>query len=494
MNINSPMGGGVKTRIKDSVRSELWVFKAVTQVIPNTIQTIRAFKLSDVQPRNLPSTILRTFKGTDMFGYSPIVQFDSFRSVFGGFFSICCIIGIIIYMVITGTKFFRAPVPKSQVDDYSDVFGVEAPLIGARFTSASGANYYDEDQFRFAFTLNIVHNSNLSTKETVTLKTKMCDYYKFADLDFNPLPGYETPLASDVLCIDLSQQEYILNNRTVTIGNLSGVFEDPLYRYIQLEMFMCDYDKVNNTCVPEANLSSIILGGNANIMWYNMDVTDVKGVNPHLGRTRSWKSYRFNFAPNIVVYKDIYVTKGIVTHTSSWPLGNNDVVEIYRETQMIDSLTAFTSNKRILKYIWRLDGRMGIEQWTPATVFDLIGSWGAFWSSLLLILGTFAALYNEKKWQFLVENKQIEVEGDGTVFDLLGKKIGRSESVEDFQTLRKESSKEEVANSKGNIAQQKSASKYEFRTTKDALVEPPSRTMSAEIIELPTLKEEKDVI
>lgn len=48
------------------------------------------------------------------------------------------------------------------------------------------------------------------------------------------------------------------------------------------------------------------------------------------------------------------------------------------------------------------------EDWTPELFFDLIGSWGAFYSSLLLIFGTAALVYNEQKWNFLLEEVRTE--------------------------------------------------------------------------------------
>jgi len=52
-------------------------------------------------------------------------------------------------------------------------------------------------------------------------------------------------------------------------------------------------------------------------------------------------------------------------------------------------------------------------------------------SLLLLILGTVALTYNGKKWTYLVENNKLEVNAEGNIFDILGQKIGRTNSQND---------------------------------------------------------------
>eukprot|EP01114_Cavostelium_apophysatum_P019083 TRINITY_DN6042_c0_g1_i1.p1 TRINITY_DN6042_c0_g1~~TRINITY_DN6042_c0_g1_i1.p1 ORF type:complete len:511 (-),score=106.32 TRINITY_DN6042_c0_g1_i1:83-1615(-) len=409
---------------------ELWVLKAAVDIVPNTIRAIRNFRVASLHPRNLPSTVGRSIQKTDMFGYSPIVQFDSFRSFFGGFLSACCIVGIIIYMIITATRFFDSPVPKSQVDIYADSLGIETPLIGIRFNAANGSALYDDTWFTFTMTLNIITGSNTRNRTIIPLNLTECDYYKYADDDYKPYNlSYLTPVAEKVICLDRTKNTWTINGTDYELGNLTGAFEDKMYRYIEVSMVEC---AVNGTvskqpCSPTRR--DDILKGNVNVMWYNKDVQDVEGVDANMRLIRSWKSYRFTMAPGQIVNKDIYITKSVVTHTSAWPLGEDDVVTTYRETRMIDAISAFQeSNRRFLKYIWRTDDRMRTELWGPATIFDLIGSWGAFWSSLLLIFGTLGALYNEKKWEFLVSTKQLEVDAQGAVFEILGQKIGRNPS------------------------------------------------------------------
>jgi len=106
------------------------------------------------------------------------------------------------------------------------------------------------------------------------------------------------------------------------------------------------------------------------------------------------------------------------------------------ESVMIDTFTTFSPSKpRLVKFIFRTDQRMVEEEWSPNLIFDLIGSWGAFWSSLLLIVGLPAAFYNEKKWNFLVAENQIALgTGSSPVLNVLEKRIARSNA-----TGRKES-------------------------------------------------------
>ena len=70
----------------------------------------------------------------------------------------------------------------------------------------------------------------------------------------------------------------------------------------------------------------------------------------------------------------------------------------------------------------------------------MIGSWGAFWSSLVLIFGSVALWYNDKKWHFLADGKKIFKyptyqenalefeENDDPVLNVVGKKLGRVSS------------------------------------------------------------------
>lgn len=54
------------------------------------------------------------------------------------------------------------------------------------------------------------------------------------------------------------------------------------------------------------------------------------------------------------------------------------------------------------------------ENWTPPIFFDLLGSWGAFWSTLLLFFGTVALFYNSTKWHYLLRYESV-VDENGVV-------------------------------------------------------------------------------
>jgi len=234
------------------------------------------------------------------------------------------------------------------------------------------------------------------------------------------------PVYQDVVCIDRENNTFPDDGGK--LGNLTGIFEDKKFRYVELTLNGCRTDCENSTIVDD-----LIANGEIAIMWYNVAIQDVLGVDPRLIPSREWKSYRFKFATGLVVSKDLYLTKQSVIHHSAWPLGEDDVSVAFRETKQIDTFTTYSaSRRRYFKVIFRMDEKMIQEEWTAVLFFDLIGSWGAFWSSLLLLIGTVGLLYNSKKWEFLVSEDKLGVEeSDQTVFSMLSKKLGRTSVGDD---------------------------------------------------------------
>jgi len=324
----------------------------------------------------------------------------------GGFLSLCCFTCILIYIIWTSIRYFGNPVNKSQVVLDADTIGLETPRVGIVWNTAAG-NLADDTIAYFTMSMVVISNSSTATKVSTPLQLSTnCAYYLNVDVDFNPIDPTLPPTVAAASCFSLSN--YSLD----AIGNISGTFESGYYRYLEVDVWACEGTSPSGkNCSSQATINAALASGEIEIMWYNTEVLDVIGVDPHLALTRVWRSYRFKFAPPLVVSTDVYMTKTAVVHHSAWPLGKDDDATAFREGALVNSFTNFSPNKpRLMEFIFRLDPRMVQEVWTPSLVFDLIGSWGALWSSLLLIIGIPAAFYNERKWNFLVEENQLELE------------------------------------------------------------------------------------
>jgi len=389
-----------------------WFVSAVKdKYIPDAKnKVVGLFKHSDGPPRTMKQRarhLATSIKAFDIFGYSPIVQFDSFVTLVGGIATLCCIIIILIYMIVTGRRFLNAPISKSQVIVPADTAGVPTPIVGLRFNDAKGNPFDDDTYFYCSVTMNYVINSDINTKQTEPIQLDKCSYYRELDVNYQPLTN-DPPIYYNVTCVKTDQT---LINQTSGLGNIRGIFEASQFRYLEVDMMRCiGTTPDGRNCTNSSVIDAEVYGGEIAIMWYNDDVQDVVGVHPTLVRRREWRSYRFKFATGIVLSKDIYLEKSNVTHISAWPLGKDDLISNFRESQMVDTFTTFSNTKgRYVKFIWRADFEMILEQWSPILFFDLIASWGAFWSSLLLIIGTFAIIYNGKKWAYLVSQGRLSL-------------------------------------------------------------------------------------
>jgi len=204
-------------------------------------------------------------------------------------------------------------------------------------------------------------------------------------------------------------------------------------------------------------------------MWYNKGVNDVIGVDPHLVVNRTWRSYRYKFAQGLVISKDLYLTKDIITHHSAWPLGRQDVATAFRESAQIDTFSTLGSgNAKYIKFIFRTDPFMVQEDWSPGLIFDLIGSWGAFWSSLVLIFGTMALWYNDKKWHFLAEEQSLDFENDDLdpIFQVVQKRLGQNSSTVEEGAESSNPLQKSLEALRNQLTRTKS--KYEFGASPDA--------------------------
>lgn len=174
---------------------------------------------------------------------SPIVQFDAYKSLFGGICTAIVIGVILVYIIITSKRFLDAPVNKSQIILDADSEGIEFPKVcmyvamllcmydvctcvcarnpvvlvlvlmiyflskffsskvGAQFTDGNGAPFYNDTYFYFLFTVNTILNSNTANKNTTVLNTTLCDYYRQLDENWAPLPADEEPVYHDIVCV-----------------------------------------------------------------------------------------------------------------------------------------------------------------------------------------------------------------------------------------------------------------------------------------------------
>jgi hypothetical protein len=78
---------------------------------------------------------------------------------------------------------------------------------------------------------NIVTNSNITTKVTTPLTLTSCNYFAEVGFDFTPV-GQTDPIAT-AQCFSLT--DYPLDQ----IGNISGIFEQPYFRYLEVNMNRC---------------------------------------------------------------------------------------------------------------------------------------------------------------------------------------------------------------------------------------------------------------
>jgi len=298
-----------------------WFFRAVSTEIPAMANSLKSALDPNSKPNPIPKLkrMVSFVQQGDMFGFSPIVKLDSFRSLVGGFLTVCCLTGILIYIVWTSFRYFLDPVGKSQVTIDADTMGIEVPRVGVVFNLGSGGTFYDDTYFYFQMSMNVVTNSNITTKNTTQLQLTSCDFYRRLSNDFVPEPETPDPVASGVQCFSL--KDYPINQ----IGNISGIFEEQFFRYLQVDMFKCyGVSPSGRNCSNSSTIDPLISAGEVQIMWYNTEINDVLGVDPHLNALRVWRSYRFKFATNLVVSKDIYMIKSHITHHSAWPLGKTD--------------------------------------------------------------------------------------------------------------------------------------------------------------------------
>jgi len=280
--------------------------------------------------------------------------------------------------------------------------------------------------------IDIIYNSDIVNNKTTThLNLTLCDYYTNISMDYQPFSYNNVPVYTGITCVDLENNTFPGLDQ---LGNLVGIFEDKKFRYLQVTLNTCvGTSPDGNPCENSTLIQNMISGGEIVIMWYNVGVDDVIGVDPHLISVRDWKSYRFKFATGLVVSKDLYLQKDSITHHSAWPLGKIDQAVAFRESKMIDTFTTYSPNNgRYFKVIFRTDELMIQEDWTAQLLFDLLGSWGAFWSVLLLIIGSTALVYNSKKWEFLVEENKLNIAGSDTrILNVLEQRLGRNSANQD---------------------------------------------------------------
>lgn len=318
-------------------------------------------------------------------------------------------------MLVTSNRFFNDPVSKSQLSTRMDETGIRTFQVGFKFTSGSGEVIDDPSYFTFTASIGEIRNSNASSKTLTPLPITYCTFY--ANITEDGTTGPEA--AFDVPCV--SEEDM-----TTALPKLIGVFEDPLYLYIDIALVGCK-NGGSVTCKTQQEIDDLITGGDFSIMWYNTAVKDIVGVQSDLKKVKVWRSYRYKIVPGVENSYDIYFTKSIITHTSAWPLGEDTHEETNNELTTIPTFNKFSTSKLRYHHVFLRSGYYMVnillltllmmktrENWTPQIFFDLLGSWGAFWSTLLLFFGTVALFYNSTKWHYLLRYESV-VDENGVV-------------------------------------------------------------------------------
>jgi len=329
--------------------------------------------------------VKQVIKKSDQYPYIPVVQLEGKSSYVGGFLYIASVAAIVVYMIVTWTRFLAAPVPKSLIEGLADSQGVFVPNVGFEFVMANGSVLNDPSYFTFQSNYVTISNSDITTKAKTKLAFGTCSYVR--DSDSGVL------LRTGVTCVKPTAGQ-----------NLSGWFEAATYKYMELNLNPCTQGR----CQDAATVGSMLSGGQVNVMWDNINVRDVTGDHPTLFTSTAFRSIRYYFTWYQVAHIEIYMTKKSVTHISSWPLGKDDFQTGQTDGYQISTLQSYPSTNGLvqtspnatsyIKLIWRLNPLMTVETWTAQGILDLLGSWGAFWSFLGLFLGTMAVFWNHQLW------------------------------------------------------------------------------------------------
>lgn len=255
-----------------------------------------------------------------------------------------CLLGIIIYMLVTSNRFFNDPVSKSQLTTRMDDLGISSFQVGFKFISGSGETINDPSYFTFTASIGEIRNSDASSKTLTPLPITSCTFYTNITEDGTTGPA----TAFDVPCI--SEEDI-----TAALPRLLGVFEDPLYRYIDIALVGCK-NGGSVVCKDQQEIDDLITGGDFSIMWYNTAVQDIVGVQSHLKRVKVWRSYRYKIVPGVENSYDIYFTKSNITHTSPWPLGEDSHEETTNELTTIPTFNKFSASKLRYHHVFLRSG------------------------------------------------------------------------------------------------------------------------------------------
>jgi len=189
------------------------------------------------------------------------------------------------------------------------------------------------------------------------------------------------------------------------IGSLRGTqLTSVVELYMKLDFFTCVNSSYSNITCQSAETITNLLGNNARMFVFIQQDSTFYGSDSALHPFKSLFYFPvFEYYQKFEIYLENYIITQKPDFFHSFSTQTKQALFYLREKTYLAEILPTKTN--IILTIWlRLNEEMTQEMQVPATMMDLVGSWGALWGVILSVFGLYFLKHNQDK--FYSRNKE----------------------------------------------------------------------------------------